>query len=329
MTYNTTFMPFSLNCKGSLPIVPDFSRLNKAMNYFNRAAVIFFLFTMCLLHISGSPASSQDTGFSIGPRDILTLTIFAGGEKQQEINLTVSAQGMINVPFVGSIKAEGFTISQLEKIITEPLSRDYFVNPEVNIFIKEYHSLQYYISGAVNSPGLYTMTSETTLMKLIAKAGGVLPERGNVAYILRDSSGYVSEGQNVENLLSHQEPEKIDLKGLLDRGDMRHNPVLKSGDVVYVPLEKTLDLAESKIYVEGEVKNPGVYDYQPGLTALNACIIAGGFDRYAAPNRTRIIRKVNKKIETIMIDLNDVKKGNIPDIELKPGDLLHVPETWL
>jgi polysaccharide export outer membrane protein len=77
------------------------------------------------------------------------------------------------------------------------------------------------------------------------------------------------------------------------------------------------------------VKKPGIYDYQPGLTALNACIMAGGFGKFAAPNRTKIIRNQGGKQEIIKINLNDVKKGKIPDIELKPGDRIHVPETWL
>jgi len=255
--------------------------------------------------------------------------IYAGGEEQAKVDLTISAKGTINVPFIGTVKAEGLTAPQIEALITEPLAKDYFVNPEVNIQIKEYHSLQYNISGAVKSPGLYEMASEATLMELIARAGGVLPERGNVAYILRGSTGEISEGKDVETAIASKEPIKVDLKTLLDKGDMSVNLVLEPGDVVYIPLQKALDLGESKVYVEGEVKNPGVYDYQPGITALNACIMAGGFDRFAAPNRTRIIRKSGEKQETIKINLDDVKKGKIPDIELQPGDLIHVPETYL
>ncbi len=292
------------------------------------AFIIPFLFQV-FLYLLPDLSVAQTKAYRIGPRDILTLTIYAGGEEQQEVDLTVSARGMINAPFIGSVKAEGLTIPQLEELITEPLTRDYFVNPEVNISIKEYHSLQYYISGAVKEPGLYEMTSIASLMELIAKAGGVLPERGNVAYILRESTEQIVEGQEIENLLSHKDPIKVDLKGLLDKGHMSLNLILQSGDVVYIPLQKALDLAESKIYVEGEVKKPGIYNYQPGLTALNACIMAGGFGKFAAPNRTRIIRKQGDKQEIIKINLNDVKEGKIPDIELKPGDRIHVPETWL
>jgi len=295
----------------------------------SRSALCAMLLTLCTLLLPSQPALGQGKEYLIGPRDVLTLTIFAGGEKQQEVDLTVSGQGMINVPFIGPVKADGVTIPQLETLIQKPLAKDYFVDPDVNIRIKEYHSLQYYISGAVKAPGLYEMASEASLMELIAKAGGVLPERGNVAYILRESTQNVEQGEDIENLLSAREPVKVDLKSLLDRGDMTHNILLLSGDVIYIPLEKALNLAESNIYVEGEVKRPGVYSYQPGLTALNACIMAGGFDTFAAPNRTRIIRNTEDGQEIIRIDLNDVKEGKIPDMELEPGDRIHVPETWL
>jgi polysaccharide biosynthesis/export protein len=272
---------------------------------------------------------AQSKAYIIGPRDVLTLTIYAGGEKQQEVDLTVSAKGTISVPFVGSLKATGLTLPQLEDSITRPLEKDYFVDPEVNIRVAEYHSLQYFISGAVNQPGLYEMTSRTTLMELIAKAGGVVPERGNVAYILRGSTGEVVDGKTIKEILSRKEPIKVDLESLLDRGDMSANLLLNPGDVVYLPLQKALNLAKSKIYVGGKIEKPGLYDYQPGITALSACILAGGFAKFSAPNRTKIIRKENGERTVIEVDLNDVKEGDAPDVELKPGDRIHVPESWL
>ncbi len=276
-------------------------------------------------------ANAQTKAYHVGPDDILVLEIYAGGEIQQKVDLTVSAQGIINVPFLGPIDAKGKTLSQLEKVITTPLARDYFVKPQVNVMMKEYHHLKYYISGAVNKPGLYETSSKITIMELIAKAGGVLSDRGNIAYIQRaDTQPDEGKIEDTEKAVSSKEPTlKIDLQALLDRGDMSQNQMLKPGDVVYIPLEKSLSIAASKVYVEGEVKKPGVYAYQPGMTALNACILAGGFAEFAAPNRARIIRKKGDKQEVIKINLNDVKKGKIADVELKSGDLIHVPETWL
>ncbi len=274
-------------------------------------------------------SNAENEDYLIGPRDILTVIIYAGGEEQQKVDLTVSAQGTINAPFIGSVRVKGLSIRQLELAITEPLARDYFVSPQVNIRVKEYHSLHYYISGAVKSPGMYEVSLNTSLMELLAKAGGVLPERGNVAYILRESVELIEQKEKIEDFILAKDPIKIDLKKLLDLGDMSFNVMLKPGDVVYIPLEKTLDLAESKIYVEGEVKKPGVYNFQVGLTAMNACIMAGGFDKFAAPNRTKIIRKNKENQEIIKINLDQVREGKIPDTELKPGDRIFVPETWL
>jgi polysaccharide export outer membrane protein len=291
--------------------------------------IVTVLLHLTLLIIFSSLCWAQGKAYVIGPNDVLTLTIYAGGEKQQDSDVTVSDRGMINAPFIGNVMAQGLTPSQLEMRITEPLAKDYFVNPKVNVRIKEYHSLHYYISGAVKKPGLYETTTEATLLELIAKAEGVLPDCGNVAYIMRGAVNHVNAGEKAEDLVSRIEPIKVDLIRLLDKGDMSANLILKPGDVVYIPLQKSLNLAESKVYVEGEVKDPGLYDYQPGMTAMNACIMAGGFDKFAAPNRARIIRKKGDGVEIIKINLEDVKEGKAPDIELKPGDRIHVPETWL
>ena len=57
--------------------------------------------------------------------------------------------------------------------------------------------------------------------------------------------------------------------------------------------------------------------------------MAGGFGKYSAPNRARVIRQQGDKQSVLEIDLNRVKKGEILDIELQPGDRVHIPESWL
>ncbi|MCP3890496.1 MAG: polysaccharide export protein [Desulfobulbaceae bacterium] len=260
--------------------------------------------------------------YKLGPRDVINITIFAGGEKQVDVNLTVSGQGMVNAPFVGPIQAAGIAISTLENNIQKPLAKDYFVEPQVHVVIKEYLSLQYSISGAVKKPGKYEMQSAATIMDLIAKAGGVVSGRGNVAYILREEDTGSDGNKN-------NEPIKVNLVKLLDAGDMSYNVALKSGDAVYVPLSKGLKQGESKVYVSGKVKKPGLHDYQPGLSALSVCIMAGGFDEFAAPNRAAIIRMEGEEQKVIKINLEKVVEGKLADIPLQPGDRLYIPESWL
>lgn len=275
---------------------------------------------------------SVGSAYKIGPGDMIFLTISAGGEVQGKADLPVSANGDINPPFIGKLKASGHTMSELEAIITSQLASGYFVDPQVNVQIKEFHNLQFFISGAVSKPGMYELNFYPSVMDLIAKAGGVMTGRGNIAYVLKKSNVGVDVAKiDAEIRKGGAQPIRIDLIKLLDQGDMSENIKLESGDTVYIPLDKELNLTKSKVYVEGEVEKPGVFDYQPGLTALRACIMAGGFAKYAAPNRTKIIRNSEngEGQEIIKIDLEKVKEGELADFPLQPGDRINVPETWL
>ena len=124
------------------------------------------------------------------------------------------------------------------------------------------------------------------------------------------------------------EPLKVDLEKLLNGGDMSWNITLVPGDSVYIPFSHGLNQSDSKVYVSGEVAKPDIYQYQTGMSALSVCTMAGGFSKYAAPNRTTIVRIENGKQNVIKINLENVVKGMIPDVPLKPGDRINVPESW-
>jgi len=273
---------------------------------------------MLILPICGICDQSSDRFvYKVGSGDIITLTIIAGGVKQAKADLVVSEQGEVSLPFIGNVKASGLTLKNLEKKLYVLLEKDYFVDPQVNIQMKEYHSLNFTISGAVKGAGKYELDFHPSVIDLIAQAGGVVQGRGNIAYVIREQQGGDSE------------PININLSKLLDEGDMSQNIMLKTGDRVYIPLAKRLNQMTTKIYLEGEIKRPGMIDYQPGLTILSACIMAGGFDKYAAPGRSWIIRLEGGKQKIIKVDLDKIKDGKLTDVSLKPGDHIHIPESWL
>jgi polysaccharide export outer membrane protein len=286
----------------------------------------------------GVAQSANDSGYRLGTGDVVKISILAGGVEQVSKDMVVGDNGGVTVPFIGKIQAAGLTLSELEKQIVAPLARDYFVNPQIHLQIDEYHSLQFFISGTVKDPGVYSLDFIPTLMDLIAKAGGVTEERGNLAYVLRGLKDPVlmqaDAGLSDEKLTqtiadARTKPITVNLQRLLDEGDMTENIRLQSGDTIYIPPGTKLDQATTKIYVQGRVKRPGMFDYQPGITALSACILAGGFDEFAAPNRARVIRQINNERNVITINLKKVQTGEEPDLPLQPGDQIHIPESWL
>lgn len=84
-----------------------------------------------------------------------------------------------------------------------------------------------------------------------------------------------------------------------------------------------------QIFVLGKVEKPGAFAYQENLSALDATTMAGGFAKYAAPNRTIITRRTpDGGTETINVDLEAVREGKAKDVRLQPGDRIFVPKSW-
>jgi len=88
--------------------------------------------------------------------------------------------------------------------------------------------------------------------------------------------------------------------------------------------------AFNQVKVIGQVKSPKSLAYRTGMTALDAVLETGGLSEFAAANRAILVRKDEKGKETRRtLRLNDiVKKGRLEgNIELRPGDVLIVPES--
>lgn len=290
------------------------------------ALIAILLLSLLLLWHEGF---AEEKPYIVGTGDVLSVKIFAGGTTQEALELTVSSKGTINFPFLGEIKAAGLSITQLTEVVTRPLRQDYFVDPQVIISIRDYRSKKVYITGAIEKPGLYPLEGPTSLLEVLARAGGVTKERGNLAFILKASLKELKENKEIDQLVHQKQAVQVNLRELLDQGIMARNIELEADDVVYIQPASLSDLTRYKIYVLGKVEKPGVYDFQEGLTALDACTLAGGFAKYAAPNRTVITRREpGDSQQTININLDKVRKGDEKDVLLKPGDRIYVPESW-
>ena len=84
----------------------------------------------------------------------------------------------------------------------------------------------------------------------------------------------------------------------------------------------------SRIRITGAVRTPKSMPYRRGMTVMDAILEAGGVNDFAAPNRTKLYRRVKDKAQVIAIDLGDIlNKGRLEtNVMLLPGDVLTVPE---
>jgi len=140
-----------------------------------------------------------------------------GGTTSKSLGYLVEADGTIQLPFIGKVRAEGLTRLQLEDTLTL-LLKDYTKNPIVNV---KYLNYNYSVLGEVNHPGKFDMDNEkTTIFDAIASAGDltVLGKRDNIL-LVREVNGKREYG-------------RIDLLSK----DLFKSPYfyLKTNDVVYV-----------------------------------------------------------------------------------------------
>lgn len=82
-----------------------------------------------------------------------------------------------------------------------------------------------------------------------------------------------------------------------------------------------------KVFVLGQVKQPGTFPYEQGMNIVQAITLAGGFDKLADQNATSVTRVVDGKEQRTRIAVNDIGQGRAPNFQLRPGDIVFVPET--
>jgi polysaccharide export outer membrane protein len=131
--------------------------------------------------------NAQRTAATIGPQDVLDISVFQVPELSK--TLPVSDTGTINFPLLGEIRAAGKTPEELERELTSKLAADYLQHPVVTVSVKENNSQRVTISGAIDKPGIYPIKGPTSLMEIVAVAGGFKDQSDWTILVLRKKGG--------------------------------------------------------------------------------------------------------------------------------------------
>lgn len=115
--------------------------------------------------------TAADRPSLIGPLDTVQVDVFNVPDLGREMQ--VDASGRIAMPLAGTIDARGKTADELARAIAAALRAQYVRNPQVTVNIKNSVSQVVTIDGQVVEPGLYPVTNQMTLMRVVASAKGL------------------------------------------------------------------------------------------------------------------------------------------------------------
>lgn len=168
---------------------------------------------------AAAPAASPSK-YLVGESDVLHINVW----KEPEITQTVVVRtdGNISLPLIDEVKVAGMTPLQIQGTIAERL-RAFLNNPQVTVTVTEIHSKRAFITGEVARPGGYSLNTETSVLQLIAQAGGLTP------FAKRDSIIILRLENGKQQRLPFKYSEVVQGKSA------EQNFALHPGDTVVVP----------------------------------------------------------------------------------------------
>ena len=254
--------------------------------------------------------------YVIGPGDVLTISVW--GHPDLSRDYTVDPDGFAPFPLINRVKAGGLTTRQVAASLADLLGKDYLVNPQVIVSVKEYQSQKVTILGETARPGVFYLTGPTSLVDVLSKAGWLSKNAGRQILLVRDQPN-AGPGAGGDPTIIRLNVDK------LQAGSNAENVRVQAGDTIFVTSRD-----ENNFFVFGEVRKPGSYPLDKETNVLEGITIAGGFTDKASPSRTRLIRVGLAGPQVLEIDMNDIVKRGQRDkaLRLQANDVVVVPESF-
>lgn len=235
--------------------------------------------------------------YAVGEGDVLLVTVT--GHPDLTTTTRVTREGQIRLPLIGQVFVAGIALPRIGDVIEGRLAGGYLVDPQVTVAVQEYRTLKATIIGLVNRTGVYEFRDRLTLLELLSRAGGLAAEADSAAVVTSRTG----------------ESRTVDLRGLLTLGNVSLDIEIRDGDSVFVASAPTFS-------VTGEVRRPGNYRHEKGLTATRALNLAGGL----LPDAESRAVVTSRSGESRTVDLQVVFSpgGATPDAPINDGDSIFI-----
>jgi polysaccharide export outer membrane protein len=168
-----------------------------------------------------APAAKDDgtlDDYRIGPEDVLAISVWKNDAMSRIV--PVRPDGMISLPLLDDVKAAGLTPMELRDLVAKKLT-EYQPSPSVSVIVNEVKSFKVAVIGEVLRPARYELKSRTTVLDVLALAGGFNQFASRNRLVVLRTEG------NKQNRIAVNYNKVINGEG--------DNPILRPGDILIVP----------------------------------------------------------------------------------------------
>ncbi len=242
---------------------------------------------------------SVPSNYVLGVGDSIRLLILGSNSSKDEIE--VGRDGDIDIPDIGSVNVLGLTFDQASKRIKDRV-RASLITSDVKVSMGRLKRMNIFISGEVDVPGSYAVSSFTTVLQALYLCGGI-SELGSY--------------RNVSIKRAGKTVGVFDLYSLLLKGDNKGDIRLQNGDVVFVPL-KLVEVSAVKGF-----RRSARFEIKKEESLRDFIKMAGGFEP-GSDQTSLILNRIDYELGSRKVFNLDLDSASVNRYVLSDGDRLEV-----
>jgi protein involved in polysaccharide export with SLBB domain len=250
--------------------------------------------------ITNVPVGSD---YIIGPGDNFKIHLW--GKVEAAYDVTVSRDGQITVPRLGTFSVSGLTYAELKDHLTHKF-RDYYPEFDMSITMGHLRTIQIFMVGEAENPGTYSVSSLSTLITALFSTGG---------------PGKNGSLRNVRLFRNEKLIRDLDLYDFFLKGDKSQDHRLGPGDTIFIPIIGPV------VGISGIVRRPAIYETKGMQTIADVIDLAGGVLPIGYLQNVvveRIERHRRRIIKSFNLDPGNEKARENLQAVMRDGDLVRI-----
>ncbi|MBU1658165.1 SLBB domain-containing protein [bacterium] len=234
--------------------------------------------------------------YVISSGDVFNINIY--GDRDKDYLLDVKNDGAVTIPFLGPIKLGGMSFKDAKKHLEKVLGNHYKMS-SFNISISKYSTIQVTLIGEVKAPGLYNLSSFSTVKDLLITASGI-QSNGSVRDIVVKRNS---------KIVAH-----LDFYDLLFNGEEFGTSLLKHGDTVIINQAKIL------VSIDGYVNNSAIFELKENENLDKLIEYASGMK----PNASKVNIKVKRYSDNALTQTFNIASKEAKNFKMLNGDSVYI-----